>query len=263
MPDRIELLSRDSSEEPLLLRASEFERRFGIVFVAFAHFSRDLLKYLHASSPTHEDHGGNTKHLIISDAEQSTLDEISIIANRPNITDVDREKYLRIFLDVYESIPFNTAPTRPTVTVAPRREGMLLARELGWLPDNAYTPHLKRIPLQGDLAIGIDFLPVPPGHGCCCRIVDGAIASGATIITLMEILYHATADFEIYTVHCTQESVNALLRYARVLQKNITIYTGFVGGVLNDKFYAVTVNDPSVVIIGDVGDMIAPILETS
>jgi uracil phosphoribosyltransferase len=137
---------------------------------------------------------------------------------------------------------------------------MLLARELGWLSSDAFTPHMKRIPMHDNLAIGVEFLPTRSERGHCCRIVDGAIASGATVITLMEMFSSLAGKFEIYTVHCTEESVNALTRYGRLLHRDVIIFAGFVGGVLNSKFYAVEADNPSILLVGDVGDTIAPIM---
>ena len=196
----------------------------------------------------------------VSDYAPSELETISKLANDKHVTFEGRQRYLSIFLDIYRAMHFDE--TSSGITVAPRREGTLFARELGLLSKGpSFLPHMKRIPLGDGLAVGIEFLPDKLDRTSSCRIVDGAIASGATVITLMDIFSSATDRFDIYTVHCTQASVNALLHYGAILQKEVIVHAGFVGGVLNKKFYAVAATDSSSVIVGDVGDMIAPLFK--
>jgi uracil phosphoribosyltransferase len=142
---------------------------------------------------------------------------------------------------------------------APRREGMLLARELGWLTDASFLPHMKRIPLNDGLAVGIEYLPHNIHTSRSCHILDGVIASGATVITLMELFFNMVDHFNIYTVHCPGGAINALTSYAAILKKEISLYVGHISGTLDNNFYAVSAED-SKLIVGDVGDIISPLL---
>ncbi len=252
---RLKIRLRHLTAAEIIRRAEPYERQFGIKFAAFAHFPGEYIQALHLE---HTKQNIANVTIVPPDSNLDMLRTISEIANEPNVTDESRQKYLDAFLSVYRNM--SLAVPSSGITVAPRREGMLLARELGWLTNTAFVPHMKRIPLDDGLAVGIEYLPRSMHYAAYCQIFDGAIASGATAITLMELFSNIVCHFDIYTVHCPQGAINAMASYAAVLQKGISLCIGYVSGVLNKKFYAVSA-ETSKVIVGDVGDMITPILD--
>lgn len=255
MEERALLVDRSAAAEPLVTSAGHYEHAFGIKFHKFAVFTQGQLERLHR-----RDGGDEFGTMASSASGNNELSTLTAIANRKPLVEADRRQYLRALLDAYSSIApaFRSDPT--CLVVAPRREGMYLARELGWLRSGHATPDMKRIPFEGGLTVGISEFRVLPRNYESCEIVDGAIASGATVMTLMELLHPTVARFDVFTAHATTSSVEALHRYARYLDRDVTVRAAYVSGCLNDEYYAVDPNRPDQVIVGDLGDMIAPIL---
>src|SRR5262249_10651778 len=92
-----------------------------------------------------------------------------------------------------------------------------------------------------------------------CTIIDGAIASGATLITMMHGLKPVTPRFHVFSVHATVQGLRAILRYALDERIDVRFSVGHVTSGLNDHFYAVLPDQPSKVVVGDLGDTIWPI----
>jgi hypothetical protein len=260
MRDRIGLIARPSVPAQVLQSAIEIERRFGVSFQIFANFDHRWLKQIYSSDSENRIHDAVSQGVLHLKGDASQLNKLETIANRTSLTQRERQEYLATFLSLLSDMPFE-ASSANLLAVAPAREGMLLAQNLGWSAGNLFSPHIKRITRYPDLAIGVEHLPRALSSAQRCRIIDGAIASGATVLTIMEIYSNVVEAFDIFTVHCTPDAMSALLNYARLLRKNITIYAAFVSGRLNDHFYAVSDNNPYSLLVGDVGDIISPLLE--
>ena len=94
-------------------------------------------------------------------------------------------------------------------------------------------------------------------HYESCVLIDGAIASGITVIALMAKLSKTISHFEILSVHGTIEGIRAILRCADQLNVNISVKVGHLSGVLNSEYYAVSADGQSTLQVGDLGDTIA------
>jgi uracil phosphoribosyltransferase len=94
------------------------------------------------------------------------------------------------------------------------------------------------------------------------EIIDGAIASGATLMTVMECMTASTRVFDIYSVHATAEGLRALSSFARIRKLDLTMFIGHVTAGLNDHFYAID-SGGSRLVVGDLGDTISDLPETN
>ncbi|WP_249383883.1 HD domain-containing protein [Chitinivorax sp. B] len=187
--------------------------------------------------------------------------QLGNLARQPSHAAEDRSVYKAILLDIYRALPVDVmalVSASDTLVVAPRREGYLLADSLGWLPDGRYlAPHAKRFKHAGGMVVGCDLIP-PTSAYRRCVMVDGAMASGVSLMAMMIELAPTVQEFIVLTVHTTGVAINALRHMAARLQRPLTIYAGDVSGDLSDKFYAVLPETtPPQVVVGDLGDMIA------
>jgi len=91
-----------------------------------------------------------------------------------------------------------------------------------------------------------------------CVLIDGAIASGTTLIAIMNQLRAAVTTFHIYGGHSTMAGLWTIANYATATGLRVSCKVGHVSGKLNDHYYAINEEDGQL-IIGDVGDTIAPI----
>ena len=194
MTDRLEIIPRTAASRDLLLAASRFEERFAITFEAFAVFSSAWLEELYSHASERAAAPAEEKQLVVQPGNHM-LSEISALANKQSPTMQDRKRYLDTFLDIYRGMQLADFGCG-SITAAPKREGLLLARELSKLPSDVFAPHLKRIPWESGLAIGIEYLPILRAKRSC-QIIDGAVASGATVLALMEMLTPLVDEFKI------------------------------------------------------------------
>jgi putative hydrolases of HD superfamily len=118
-------------------------------------------------------------------------------------------------------------------------------------------PSAKRMAYEGGLLVGLDFDEVTPGRYRRCVIVDGAIASGVTLMALIHRLQPSIREFHVFSAHATQSSLRALARFGAWIGVEIDIVVGHVSGRLNEKYYAV--EDDGRLVVGDLGDMISPV----
>lgn len=237
--------------------AEAYRDRFRARFDVIGYFPDELLHELQDDSPELPD---NVDLLVADDPSVPTLLEtITRIANVEPKPVADRRTYFDSMLAIYERLPGRLATVvgdPATLCVAPEREGRMFAEALDCLPQaRSITPHAKRVPFDGGLLVAIERLaPIP--ESVRVAIVDGVIASGATLITTMEMLRPSVPSFHVFTAHATAAGIRALASYARAADVALTMSVGIVSGRLNEKFYAVAESDPQVLVVGDVGDTI-------
>jgi uracil phosphoribosyltransferase len=85
-------------------------------------------------------------------------------------------------------------------------------------------------------------------------IVDGAIASGSTVMAIIDRLQRIAPEFHIFSVHATYEGVWAISSLAASCGVKVAITVGHATAGLNDHFYAVDSTGRQQV--GDLGDTI-------
>lgn len=190
-----------------------------------------------------------------------SIRRLGAIARQPRHDSADRAAYRTILLDIYRALPLEVEAlvgAADTLVVAPRREGYLLAHDLDWLPQGRHiAPHAKRFKHDGGMVVGHD-LVAPAQDYDCCVLVDGAVASGVSLMAMMIELAPRLRRFVVLTVHATGVALNALRHLAVQLERPLAIYAGDVSGELNEAYYAVVPeSSPPQVVVGDLGDMIA------
>ncbi|WP_323119242.1 HD domain-containing protein [Burkholderia alba] len=250
------------AEPGLRATLQTMERRYGIVLPTLVTFSGAQLDALH-NRPFHPTHD-ESRVEVASFGDRRIATEIRRLGDLsrvPEQTAQTREAYKAVLLDVYRALPIDVErllASDDVFVVAPRREGYLLADSLGWLPAGRHVaPHVKRVKHEGGLAVGHD-LTAPPSRYRIGVLVDGALASGVSLMAMMVELAPKVDEFVVLAVHATGASINAIRRTAATLKRRVTIHAGDVSGELNDLFYAVQPGGPaSAVIVGDLGDMIA------
>ncbi len=242
--------------------AALYEQRFGIVFSRLVLFDADLLRALHAAWEERAVPGAGVT--VVSATDPSVLGRIQVlteVANTATIGSDDRQRYHDTLTEVYKALP--ETPSRdlrdPSVLyVAPEREGRILAEGLGWLPaGHSLHPHAKRIDYRQGMLVGLSEIICEHSYSRAV-VIDGAIASEATLIALMESLLPAVTTFAVYSVHAAPEGIAAIMRYGSLAGIAVRLIVGHSSGMLNRKFYAVDPRRPACVIVGDLGDTIAP-----
>ena len=187
----------------------------------------------------------------------SVFSELRRIANL-NSSTVEGERFNQFLVDVYGRLDnTDVVSDDATLMVAPRREGAALAQALGWLTTNkSATPEAKRIPFDGGLLVGLAGLPQNLSEFSRVVIVDGAVASGATVMAIIDQLGAAgIRDFRLLSVHGTEAGISNIIRLVRNWHAMIRISIGRISGVLNNYFYAI---DPTsgAQLVGDLGERI-------
>ncbi len=261
----LQKMTRQSAPATLLAAAEPFERTFGTTFERFVVFPAHQLQELHQpdsdpnSVPENVTIGSRTDERIVAD-----IDVLYRVANSSDVTRQQREEYLDALKRIYSRLPSNPGELckrADTLCVGIEREGRLLAQEMGWLPpEHSAQPNLKRIPYEGGLVVGLVNLP-PAKQYAHCSIVDGAIASGATIISLIEHLRETIPSFSIFSAHSSTEGVRAIARYFHSNGVDVTITVGHVTTGINKKFYAIDPRDTTKLVVGDLGDTISELEE--
>lgn len=258
----IQLVNRVDALPPMDRAAKELEAQFGIRFETLAIFSRDVLRGLHAPGL---DVALQPGIKIVSDTSPIVVDlvrRLTKLANQATLSSDDRNNYLEALLAIYEELEFDPVEITKnleTLVIGIEREGRILAEKTGCLlPGRGLRPQAKRIHFEGGLIVGINGLGEPSGFDDCV-IIDGAIASGATQITLLEHLREYVTDFRIFSAHATLEGLRAIGRYAASKELDLSLTVGHATAGLNDHFYAILPDDPTQLVVGDLGDTISPV----
>jgi predicted O-methyltransferase YrrM len=236
--------------------ASAFRARFRIDFDTLTYFPESVLSEAHRKGVDEPELMQRVS--IASERDPSVrecFDVLGRVANRPAPTLADRAAYFDALKRVYEHLDDRPAVADGVIVVAPEREGRILAESLGWLRlDRDQAPHAKRIPYAHGLLVGIGGSH-PVAENARIAIVDGAIASGATILALLEQLARPGMRVDIYSVHAAREGLRTVVRFALRTGIDVHVHAGHVTAGLSAKFYAVDDGDGSL-IVGDLGDTI-------
>jgi hypothetical protein len=243
------------------LAAEELEQRFSVVFGTLTHMSKAALTDLHRAPEAGPDLPETVA--VASRDDPSVLLDIEVltkIANSPTFSLADRQRYYDSLKAIYAKLPYRPGSDRedPNVLfVGIEREGRILAESLNCLPEgHSIHPDAKRIWFNDGLLVGFAGIPSLPSFGRCV-VIDGAIASGSTLIALMEHLQATVRSFQICSAHATSEGLRAITRYANVTGIELKVAVGHVTRGINDHYYATVPEDPSRVVVGDLGDMIS------
>jgi uracil phosphoribosyltransferase len=238
-----------------------YEHKFHVRFASLAHFPKTLMETLHKPDDGAAEVCGDVA--IASRQDPTVLQEIETlerVANTRDISHDDRLQYFTALKSVYQKLPRGPQEyvhLQDTLCVGIAREGRILAEAMDWLPDGrALQPDMKRIPYQGGLIVGLSELPELQPFGRVV-IIDGAIASGATTITLIEKLRAYSGNFFIYSIHSPYEGLRGIARYCRAVEVNVAITVGHATVGLNKKYYATDPQDPDKLVVGDLGDTIS------
>jgi orotate phosphoribosyltransferase-like protein len=144
-----------------------------------------------------------------------------------------------------------------TLFVGIQREGYQLAQSMGCMPEgHSIAPHAKRIHFEDGLLVGLTGISALSSFRRCV-LIDGAIATGSTLIAILEQLKSSAGSFYICSAHATVEGIQAILRYAERAGLDLKIVVGHATRGLNDHFYATLPSDPGKLVVGDLGDTIS------
>lgn len=254
----------DEATVEMLEAAAKYEKRFKIKFASLTYFSQALLNELHRSESDPIDVPGNV--IIASLTDKTILLEMETlkgIANLPTLTTDQRSCYYSSLINIYHQLPSRPeklAEDKEVLCVGPEREGRIVSEALGCNPDGHWLhPQAKRVFWEGGLIVGLGEFPSLAQYKHCL-IIDSAIASGSTIIAIIEQLRAITSSFYIYSVHSSYEGLRAITRYGVAAGINITITVGHATLGMNDKFYATSSDGSQQLILGDVGDTISELV---
>jgi hypothetical protein len=248
------------ADAPAAMRdaAAVLETRFAITFDSLTHFPAATFARLHARAT---DENSLMSRVDVAferhDSVRADFKLLTRVANMPLPDAADRVAYFDALRHVYECVGI-PAYDADSVIVAPEREGRMLAEALGCLRDPSdLAPHAKRIAYEHGLLVGIAHCP-QPARGAHLVCVDGAIASGGTLIAILDGLAAPGTRVDIYSVHAAREGIRAILRFAASALLDVRLHVGHVTDGLSPKFYAVEGPDHHVV-VGDLGDMISTV----
>lgn len=244
--------------------AAQFEHTYDISFSEYRQFSVSDLKSLHAAQNNLDLYA--SVHLAESSDLSEYIETLRTLAT-PDPSEVsyrDRQRYFDALLGIYRSLPHQPVPFTKTGShyVGIEREGSMIAQGLGWLPDGGSSRiHAKRINSGADLLVGTSGFDVSLNACSSAVIIDGAIASGSTMVAVIHALTIAGIDrVSVYSAHATEEGLRCVVRACATMGVETELNVGFVTLGLNHKFYAVEGNQ---LVVGDLGDMIAPIFGDS
>jgi hypothetical protein len=242
--------------------------RYQTRFESVTQFSADVLARLHAplepagALPPSTDPSAPTGQVIV-DRAMSTL---GAVANAQHKTSSMRRDYLRALLDLFATLPadfWHLADREDVACLAPEREGRQLAQALGFLhADRMATPNAKRIALEDGLLVAMTPVAVP-ARSHVCLVVDGVIATGATLIAAIDALADRIKEFHVVCAHSTAAGLWALHRFADARDVSLRVGVAAVSGTLNDHFYATVTGAPELLVLGDVGDTIADVTDAA
>jgi hypothetical protein len=261
---KISLNIRNANElEPPLQQAmGDIEAKYEISLPTAISFDYDSLAWLHSAKIGDLENLSRVEIASWTDASvPKRIGRLGELARRDSVTPSERAEYRELLLEIYALLPINVGSLvadNETLVVAPRREGYLLALGMGWLPPGrGLSPNVKRFKQSGRLVVGLD-LVVPERSFRNCVLVDGAIASGVSLIAVMATLARQVDRFIVVSAHAASAGVNALRHAAAAVGRPLIVYVGEISGELNDSFYAVVPGtSPPLVVVGDLGDMIA------
>jgi len=250
-------LTADDAPQEILSAAKPYEVRFNVKFTGYFVFNANLMKRLHNHTleiplPPACIIASKVDHKILS-----LIGELTEIANILQPTYDQRTRYFQSLISLYQSLPKSTESFKKpeTLHVCPEREGRILAFSLGWFGGRCQTPHAKRIPYRRGLIVGLSGLYQDRAYESC-NIIDGAIASGATLISIMEALKRKVVSFHVYSAHAAIEGLRALFVYACANRIALQVTVAHATEGLNKKYYAV-VEGSTRLVVGDLGDTIA------
>ena len=258
---------RSNAPKEMVTAAKKYERRFEIHFATLTYFSKSLLNELHRPERDPTDVPDNV--IVASRSDKTILDDVKALSNvansGPSITIAQRRHYFGALKRIYSKLPSDPmvyARDEHVLCVGIEREGRILAESMGWLPrGHNLHPHAKRVPYEEGLLVGLSDIAVTQSYAKCI-IVDGAIASGATIISTIERLRPVISSFNIYSVHSPFEGLRALSRYAAATGIELQIAVGHATTGINSHFYAIDPTDSAKVVVGDLGDTISDLRNT-
>ena len=243
--------------------ARKYEKRFSVKFDTLTHFSKALLKELHRTTNLPDSFFGSIRIVSEDDRQiRDLIDNLTDIANPPGQSVELRKKYFRILKEIYSRFPRTPHDvvrlSEDVLCIGVQREGRILADAMGWFVSNQrFTPDMKRVPFRDGLLVGLSEIPEYRRPFAGVVIVDGAIASGATVITLIERLRAKCDSFHVFSVHSGYEGLRAITRYCDSVGVDISITVGHATHGINQKFYAVVAGDDDKVVVGDLGDTIS------
>lgn len=236
---------------------ANYELKYGIEFSVVTFLPNKFLESLAAEEGCQEQ--GTIYVASERDAELiGYIDLLGTIANQEDKAADRRQEYMKTLVDIYRRLPA-TSEARSlqsqSIWIAPRREGHLIAT---CLRDEAVgltlAPHAKRILIREGMLVGLTELHIPEAVEEIV-LIDGAIASGATIMTILHSLPVSVRTVHVIAAHGTQVSVARLLRFASGMKIALHLNIGHVSGILNSKLYAVRPDESSKVVVGDLGDL--------
>ena len=246
-----------NAPSPMVEAARRYEERFCTEFATLTWFPRTLLKQLHQPLPGRHAPPNAAIAAVQQPSVLRQLETISTVANTPSPDFLARAAYRRSLEVLFRALrdqPFSLTAAASNFCVAPQREGALLATRLGYLKDiPSLTPEAKRIPYDSGLLVGLSEV-VPPTGRDTCLLVDGAIASGATLVAIIHHLCHVRS-FRIYAAHSAMSGLWALYNYGQQASIEIRCAVGEVSGTLNEDYFSVYPSGK--LVLGDVGDTIA------
>lgn len=262
-PEPIALVAMADAPPGMQAVAAQYQEKFSTRFRTLTHVPAATLRWLHAENgaePRARVSVGSTRHSAVRNA----MGVLGYVANQAEPSAEERRIYFQMLQTIYRHLPQRPqelVARDDTLCLGPQREGRILAGVLDCLPAGRHLiPSAKRIAYEGGLLVGLDFDQVTPGRYRRCVIIDGAIASGVTLMALMHRLQPSIREFHVFSAHATQSSLRALARFGAWIGVEIDIAVGHVSGRLNETYYAV--EDDGRLVVGDLGDMISPIAES-
>ncbi len=262
MPSTSEVCLRENASSAIDSALTAFESRFQIHFAHYALYSKTFLEELH-NSP---DKAASARIQVATEHDPKLLQHFTVfseVANAAHPSAEHRSRYfggLRAIYAALDQTPARFLADSNVAFVAPEREGRILAQKMGWQPeDRSFHPNAKRIPYEGGLLVGLTEFSVSRPFARV-EIIDGAIASGSTLMAVMESMSASCRVFDIYSVHATAEGLRALSGFAKFRNLDLSVFVGHVTAGLNDHYYA-TASDNSRLVVGDLGDTISDLPE--
>lgn len=255
---------RSEAPRDILECAKKYEDGFHVLFTRFACFSKELFSELHRAE--HDPMEVSNNVTIASEMDKSILSDMELlgrVANRESAAVSERREYFNALKSIYHKLPSHpedAASDESTLCVGVEREGRILAESMGSLPEgHSLRPNAKRIPYEGGLVVGLDDLTPPESTYSKCVIVDGAIASGATLMAIIHELRSVVSSFHIFSVHGPYEGLRGIVRLGEAVGVEVHITIGHATVGMNSKYYAVDPADGKTLIVGDLGDTISDI----
>lgn len=243
--------------------AKEFEQRFSIQFSTLTHFPKSTLASLHHVALSELEMPETVR--VISREDPSVLAEVQILTETANALQTsidDRSRYFDALKRIYRKLlrdPDCNREDPNMLFVGVEREGRLIAESMDCMPEgHSIRPHAKRIWFDDGLLVGFTDIPLLPTFGSCV-VIDGAIASGSTLIALMTHLHPVVNSFRIFTAHATIQGLHALTHFADATGLDVRIVIGHATSGLNAHYYAIVEDNPGLVVVGDLGDTICEI----